>query len=357
MIHDGEAGGRRRPANSTRRPQSSVVLDLDGEIHGTPGGPAARSRPLDEQDRTRRQQVAPADVVQLVGVRAAGRGRSDARARARPAGRARSACRSGCAPGLRARGLPAIPPTSVVLPAPRSPASVTTKARSGSVASAAHRPARAHSALRACRVRGLEYRHAGFTQVRSWAITSPASMPRSPAAAARSPATACTNTPARAPTARSPHCAAMPAIDARQHVAHSRDGHAGIAAVADPGAAVRGLHDRARTLQHHRPAVARAADAAAVPRRSRCTSATSMSEQPRRLAGVRRQHPVVAIACGACASRLSASASTTSGLPAASAAPHRLLAHGDRPRPGPSARRWRARSRPRGRPPSRARGS
>ena len=216
------ASGRRRSRTSSARsarPSRPAAFSGHSTSSTEPAAPAGRAG--------RGRRVRPGD--------AAGRGRSDDVA-ALPAGTARSTCRSGCAPDPTCPSAASNPPTSVVLPAPSSPDSVTSNGRSARRRSSA-RARRAPSArISSAPRRDVLVIAADSRRRAPGSMTSLASMPRSPAARG---AIAGAGVHEHAGPRGEREIAALrgDARDhAREHVAHAGGGHAGIAAIADASA-------------------------------------------------------------------------------------------------------------------------
>src|SRR5947207_3373663 len=175
-----------------------------------------------------------------------------------------------------------------------------------------------------------------FTQLWSSLARSPASRPRSPPRAAASPAMACTSTPTRAAVQWSRHCARIPAI---APVSTSP-----LPAVAIPGlprSHTPGVRPRAptrvpapfSTIVPWKRSMSRSSAASRSRWMSSALTPSSLPASPG--CGVRIQSSRAGAPCSA--SRFSASASTTSGLPLFSTALSAATAHAERPSPGPTA--------------------
>ena len=165
-------------------------------------------------------------------------------------GTAQARCTSGCRRPTWAN-LFNKPPTSVVLPAPRSPERVIS---SESCAGDATAPARFARRVRASGRRPAPAaRRASATsrRRRRCSITSLASSPRSPRCQRRDRRRGdCTNTPARRCKGEIAALRRDAGDDAREHVTHARCGHVRIAAIAQPAGGVFVLHDGTRTVEH-----------------------------------------------------------------------------------------------------------
>ena len=151
---------------------------------------------------------------------------------------------------------------------------------------------------------------------------SPSSRPRPRSPSARSPAAPCRKTASRQAASASSSCASHAAIIPVSTSPVPAGRHAGVAGRVDEHLPFGRRDDRAVTLQHDVDVMRRRRNRAATSMRFACTSSTDDADQPRHLAGMRRDDDVALLAAhagaGSSARTVSASASSTSGTVARS---------------------------------------